>query len=336
MIITVVVPVYNVEKHLEKCLDSIINQTYKELDIIIVDDCSLDSSSEIAEKFILFDSRVRLFKHDVNKGLSGARNTGIDNAIGDYISFVDSDDWLELCCYEKLSFIIQKNKYPDIVKFGRVEEFFNYRKKISPKIFDKEYQSWELMKHQINTKSYKVSTCDKIFKIKLIKDNNIRFIDGIRFEDMYFSFVTSMLAKKYIAIEDNFYHYLRVREGSITNTINSNDVDVLITISKIFEFIKKENINGVVNTAEFNLLIYRWICHTTLYRYVDINGNKSEKYKVANVISQDIHFKQCALELFYSSGVAFRYRLPALLSIVHYPSLYNVMKLFKYIKNRVV
>ena len=92
--ISVVVPVYNVEKYLRKCIDSIINQTYKNLEIILVDDGSPDKCGEICDEYAKKDNRVKVI-HKKNAGVSSARNDGIDNATGEYIIFVDSDDWLE-------------------------------------------------------------------------------------------------------------------------------------------------------------------------------------------------------------------------------------------------
>ena len=99
-LISVIVPVYNVEKYLSKCLDSIINQTYKNLEIICVDDGSTDSSPMILEEYAQKDSRIKIITRQ-NGGLSSARNTGVKNATGEFVSFVDSDDWIDLETYEK-------------------------------------------------------------------------------------------------------------------------------------------------------------------------------------------------------------------------------------------
>ncbi len=95
--ISVIVPVYNVEKYLSKCLDSIINQTYQNLEIICVDDGSTDSSPMILEEYAKKDSRIKIITRQ-NGGLSAARNTGVKNATGEFVSFVDSDDWILLVC----------------------------------------------------------------------------------------------------------------------------------------------------------------------------------------------------------------------------------------------
>ena len=99
--ITVIVPVYNVESYLRKCLDSIIAQTYKNIEIVVVNDGSTDASAEICKEFVEIDHRI-IYIEQENSGLSAARNTGLENMSGDYVTFVDSDDWIELDYVETL------------------------------------------------------------------------------------------------------------------------------------------------------------------------------------------------------------------------------------------
>ena len=99
--VSIVVPIYNAEKYLEKCLNSIINQSLKNIEIILIDDGSKDGSAEICQKFLKLDSRIRYY-HKENEGLAAARQDGMDRACGEYVGFVDSDDWLELNMYERM------------------------------------------------------------------------------------------------------------------------------------------------------------------------------------------------------------------------------------------
>lgn len=128
--ISVIVPVYNVEKYIRQCLESIINQTYKNLEIIIVNDGTRDNSMKIVEEY-LSDERIRVINKE-NGGISSARNRGIEEATGEYVSFVDSDDWLEIDLYERIVQILEGNKVDiifliiiDIVKIKKnTEEIF--------------------------------------------------------------------------------------------------------------------------------------------------------------------------------------------------------------------
>ena len=100
--ISIIIPVYNVEKYLRECLDSCVNQTLENIEIICVDDASPDNSIKILEEYQAKDSRIRIFRHEENKNLGAARNTGLANATGEYVWFVDSDDYIELNMVEEL------------------------------------------------------------------------------------------------------------------------------------------------------------------------------------------------------------------------------------------
>ena len=106
--ISVIVPVYNVEKYLRKCIESILNQTFREFELILVDDGSTDSSGKICDEYALKDSRIKVI-HKENGGASSARNAGLDVAKGEYIGFVDSDDWIEMDMYGELYRLIKEN-----------------------------------------------------------------------------------------------------------------------------------------------------------------------------------------------------------------------------------
>ena len=114
--ISIIIPVYNTEKYLPKCLDSAVNQTYKNIEIIVVDDCSSGHCAEIVNSYIQKDDRIVYLKHEINKGLFIARETGINKAVSQYILHVDSDDWIELDLCEKLQEQIQLS--PDLIEFG--------------------------------------------------------------------------------------------------------------------------------------------------------------------------------------------------------------------------
>ncbi len=107
--ISVIIPAYNSEKYIERCLNSIINQSYRNIEIIVVDDCSTDTTSYIIQKFCKLDNRIRHIKLPANKGVGYARNIGIKNATGEYLGFVDSDDWIDSNMYSNLIEACQTN-----------------------------------------------------------------------------------------------------------------------------------------------------------------------------------------------------------------------------------
>lgn len=109
ILISVIIPIYNAELYLQKCLDSVVNQTLKDIEVICVDDGSTDNSVDIIKKYMMSDSRIKLFQQS-NKGAGAARNYGLKYAIGKYVHFLDSDDWLDLSAYEKTHNVIEETK----------------------------------------------------------------------------------------------------------------------------------------------------------------------------------------------------------------------------------
>lgn len=216
--ISVIVPIYNVEDYLNKCLTSIMMQTYRDLEIIMVNDGSTDKSADICKFFCKKDSRFKLINQK-NSGVSVARNTGIKNSHGEYISFVDADDYLEVDMYQKLM-----NEYTndeiDLVCCGiyRVNnekkiKDFTLRKKI---IIGKD----EFLRQMFKIKKRKIcwAPWNKLFKTKIVK--KIMFPIDIKIgEDMLFLYEYIKQSQKIILTTDILYNYL-IRNNSATNTKN--------------------------------------------------------------------------------------------------------------------
>ena len=213
--ISVIVPVYNVEPYLRKCLDSVINQTYKDMEILIVDDGSTDGSGDICDEYKA-DKRVRVF-HTENRGLSCARNVGLDNAKGDWIGFVDSDDWIEPEMYELLIKGAEETG-ADIVECGIFMEF-KARTIQYPAIQTTvcETEAIEaLIRYKIRNQVW-----NKIWKAECFAD--IRFPEGRNYEDI--STVYKIVQKaKVTGINGEYYHW-RQRASSITHRYNKKDLE---------------------------------------------------------------------------------------------------------------
>ncbi|WP_216696880.1 glycosyltransferase family 2 protein [Anaerostipes faecalis] len=209
-LISVIVPVYNVEQWLERCIESICRQSYHNLQIILVDDGSTDNSGKICDRFALTDSRV-LVIHKKNGGLSDARNAGMLQAKGEYISFVDSDDWLESLFYENLFFVIQKYDC-DIVgceyqkKKEQILETTDISN-ISEQVFDRTSAMSALIDNRIQQVVW-----NKLYKQKIIED--IFFKKGKYHEDEFWSYQVFARAKTYVSIDYIGYNYFQ-RENSI-------------------------------------------------------------------------------------------------------------------------
>lgn len=220
--ISVIIPVYNVKKYLSECLDSVVNQTYKNLQIILVDDGSTDFSGKICDEYANNDNRI-IVVHQKNAGAGAAKNTGLELIDGDYFSIIDSDDYIELDMYEKMVNSLEKYN-ADIVQclfrnvyvndsFDRKYKIKgNYPKVLTPKNFLKEYlYDWK----------YAIFA-NKVFKSSLLKD--IRFPVGRKIDDEFFTYKLVCNAKKVVNIDNILYNY-RMRKTSV---MNENDTDRLI------------------------------------------------------------------------------------------------------------
>ena len=215
--ISVIVPIYKVEKYLPKCIDSIINQTYKDLEIVLVDDGSPDGCPQICDEYAKIDNRIVVI-HKENGGLSDARNAGLDIATGDYISFIDSDDYIEPTMYEKLlDSLIESNADMSICGFDRVNDD---GKKISSIGF-KDYvlsrnDAYEML---VQGNVYFIISCNKLFKREIFDD--LRFKLGKTHEDEFIIHHIYGKCKKISTINESLYHYL-IRESSIMGSIKGS------------------------------------------------------------------------------------------------------------------
>lgn len=210
-LISVIVPVYNVESYLEKCIESIQNQSYKSLEIILVNDGSTDSSGDICDKYAACDKRIRVI-HQKNGGISSARNTGLEVANGDYIAFVDSDDYIELKMYEDLLNILKEYNL-DIIDCG---SFRDKNGMITGGCNDGQIEIYEkddalrLAMHDGFT-----SVWNKLYKRDIVI--SIRFPEGRKFEDSAISYLYIANANRIGHINRSYYYY-RLNLNSITQT----------------------------------------------------------------------------------------------------------------------
>lgn len=244
-LISVIVPIYNVEKYLNKCVDSIISQTYKNLEIILVDDGSPDNCPKMCDEYVQKDNRIKVI-HKKNGGLSDARNAGIDAANGEYIAFVDSDDYIEVNMYEKLYNVI-KEYDANIAVCSRyiVSEKGERYSYISHDADVLNMDAREALKRIFSFKDFDMSACDKLYDIKLFE--NIRYPYDKLNEDYYVTPQLFHRSKKIVYIPVPLYNYLQ-RNGSITKS-KEVKTDVLEASNYLFDFYKK-NYNDILYVAD--------------------------------------------------------------------------------------
>jgi len=258
MKVSIIVPIYNVEKYLRKCLDSLVNQTFDDYEIICVNDGSPDNSQAIVDEYKgRYSNIVSIIQK--NKGLGGARNTGIENAKGDYIMFVDSDDELVNNALEKLYDTAIKGNH-DLVCFGYL--------KLGKKIFFNKNKKY--MNH---------SACTKFYKKELIKDQ--KFLEHTLCEDIGYSYRIFSTASNVGYLDEALYLYT-VRNDSIIHSPNLNKyLDALKCIDDGKEWLKK---NNQFNENDYHELVF----HNVLLFYIQevVKDNVLNKKEVLKQLHQ--------------------------------------------------
>ena len=234
MKITIVIPVYNVEAYIEDCLRSVIAQTYKgEIECVIVDDCTHDGSCDIIERFIkeyTGNIQFKLLHHDKNRGLSAARNTGIDAATGEYIYFLDSDDEITPDCIELLATPLTKKKYDFVIgDYKIVGSKFEF-----PPLLLEEGEIYT--KEEIRSCYFKgrwyMMAWNKLCNLEYLCNEKLYFKEGLINEDELWSFQVACTARSMFAVNRNTYMY-KVRKSSIIGQQDLfNRADTLTTIAE--------------------------------------------------------------------------------------------------------
>ncbi|MBS5681554.1 MAG: glycosyltransferase [Clostridium sp.] len=229
--VSVIVPIYNVEKYLEKCINSLLSQTLEDIQIILVNDGSKDNSGNIAKEYEKNNKDRVIYVEKENGGLSDARNYGLKYATGDFIAFLDSDDYIEKNAYEEMyNKAIEGNA--DYVECDFIWEFPN---KIR---VDKQYP----YKNKKEMLSFvRVVAWNKLIKRQLITDNNLEFPKGLRYEDVEFTYKLIPFINKFAYVDKPFIHYVQ-REGSIANVQNERTAEIFTVLDNVIEFYKKNNI----------------------------------------------------------------------------------------------
>ena len=240
--VSVIIPVYNVEQYLRQCLDSVINQTLKDIEIICINDCSPDNSAQILSEYAKKDSRIKIITLKENGGLGNARNVGLKNVTSDYIMFLDSDDWLELdaceCAYNQIAknnndivffnLYIYKENSKKKFKSNRLTPFLDIENKTSAKPIE------------INTPFFVGCECwYKIYNTKFLINNNFTFDKGA-FEDQSFNVKILTSANSISILNKPLYNY-RIRKNSITAT-SLNWKDYILAKERAYNLIKSLNI----------------------------------------------------------------------------------------------
>lgn len=285
MIISVIVPIYNVEKYLPKCIESIINQTYKQIEIILVNDGSKDNCGEICDEYSKKDKRIKVI-HQKNSGVSVARNNAINIASGKYIGFVDGDDYIELDMFEKLIKLIQANNC-DMAICGYIME--NEYGKIIKKSDDSNkniiLNKKEALKLLFSPKRYTSFPVDKLYKKELFSD--IRYPSGKIYEDADTTYKLIHECQKVVYTPEPLYHYIR-RNNSITLSKFSPAMMYRLEVDKNLSEFVKNNYPDLYPYVEH--VWYRTNIQLILKMQRALYDNKEIFDEIANNIRKNIFY----------------------------------------------
>ena len=279
---SIIIPVYNVEKYIDKCIHSVLCQTNKDYEIILIDDGSTDNSGNIIDSYK--NEKCISVYHKNNGGLSDARNYGIEKACGDYLLFIDSDDFLCSCnCLEKISCVID-NFHPDVIQYKKIywysEDNIKYDGELKEGIY---FNVLNLLSDLNRESAVSVSSCDKAIKRELVFKNNLRYIKRLLSEDIMFTYHLFFYVDSMYLLNENIYAYRQMRCGSISTEKSKSSFDSMYYIIKYWINFKYNN--EKCRELYFNMISYWYLILRTDYpvKYYS-NEHKNEFHKLDKVL----------------------------------------------------
>lgn len=266
--ISVVVPIYKVEKYIHRCIDSILNQTYTNLEIILVNDGSPDSCGEIADLYSRRDDRIKVI-HKENGGLSDARNYGMKEVTGEFTVFVDSDDWLEKDMIKNMvnssleykADVVQSAYYYAYDDKLLLDQMYHLQND-THEILDNKTLMYEL----VTNEKVKNFAWGKLYKTNLIKD--IPFKKGVLFEDVFWAHKVMHRVNTFLIIKQPYYNYYQ-RDDSIVATYSTRNLDIIKGLKERHQFIK--DYYGELSNESFKILLKTSLIH---YNLLLLNNKK--------------------------------------------------------------
>lgn len=304
--ISVIVPVYNVEPYIEKCIDSICNQSFKDIEILCIDDCGTDNSMSIVESCANRDVRIKILRHPYNKGLGAARNTGVRHSTGKYLACVDSDDWIAPSMLEKCRNVLEDRQMDSVwVKVN------TYVEDTGLFTTDNYYKTLYAAPGGIirltpeNLLTYPVNAWNKVYRTSFIKQNNILWSDGLLYEDLEFYYHFYTLSHKIYLIDELLYFY-RWRAGSIMNNTDSGLMkveDIYEVTYNIYSYLKSSEIFDIYESSFLNLLERNINLYINNKYYTD--RVKNSVYSLLKRINYPVDFKSSKTRKFLNSFVPY-------------------------------
>lgn len=263
--VSVIVPVYNVEKYLERCLNSLINQTLQNIEIIIVNDGTKDNSEEIIKKFIEKYPQKIVYLKKENGGLSDARNYGMPYAKGEYIAFLDSDDYVEKDIYKEM-YELAKKENSDMVECDFLWEYPN-------KIREDIGQTYNGKKEMLE--KVRVVAWNKLIRRSILEETKIQFPKGLRYEDVEFTYKLIPYLEKVSFLKKPYIHYTQ-RENSIINVQNEKTKEIFTVLDNVINYYKENDLYEEYK-VELEYVYTRYLLCSSLLRIVKIQDKNIRK-----------------------------------------------------------
>lgn len=263
--VSVIVPVYNVEKYLGKCLNSLVNQTLENIEIIIVNDGTKDNSEEIIKKFIEKYPQKIVYLKKENGGLSDARNYGIPYAKGEYIAFLDSDDYVEKDMYKEM-YKLAKKENSDMVECDFLWEYPNKTREDIGQVYNGKKEMIEKVR---------VVAWNKLIRRSIFEKTQIQFPKGLRYEDVEFTYKLIPHLNKVSFLKKPYIHYIQ-RENSISNLQNERTKEIFTVLDNVIAYYKENNFYDEYKD-ELEYVYTRYLLCSSLLRMVKIEDKNTRK-----------------------------------------------------------
>ena len=312
--VSVIVPVYNTEKYLAKCLDSLVNQTLKDIEIIVVNDGTKDNSEKIINEYLKKYSKIRYYKKE-NGGLSSARNYGIELANGEYVGFVDSDDYVKDGMFSKMYECAIKNN-SDIVVCDTImkKETSEYVLKSNLKYSEDAVRNYII--------SYPMAPI-RLVRKSLFKDYN--FTEKILYEDLCLMPTLAIMTSKISFLNEGLYYYVQRDSSIMTSAFNEKQLDIF----KVLNNVKDKFIENDLYKKYEKEIEYLYITHllrSASYRFISVNNYKELLNRINLIFKKD--YPNWHKNIYYKKS-SFKLKLICNLS---YYRLYTILKIIKKIK----
>lgn len=316
--VSIIIPIYNSEEYLKDCITSVVNQTYKNLEILLINDGSTDRSIDICNFFAKKDHRIKVF-NNINRGVSYSRNFGIDNANGDYILFIDSDDTVENNYVEELVSLVIYDADLGICGITDVYENKKILRNIPEDLSENFYEDYFLLINLLRV------PFAKIYKMRIIKNNNIRFPNNIsKGEDQIFNFKYYVNVKKYRLCRAHLYNYSHKNINSLSKINDLKAIkDSAYKLKYEEVFLKEQNIKNkeyIYMNHVLNIIINSVGNNQSLINYHDF---KEKMYLILNVLQPNFN---------RSIGFVFGFKRYILLELLKYRMYLIIYIYIKYIR----